>query len=240
MLSKSHLKLIQNLRSKKQRIKNGLFIAEGEKIIQEVLASNVKVKTIFSTDSHLFENNQLYPDQLVEIDELTLKEISSLISPSKALGIFEIPKIEFDTSNIELCLDEIQDPGNLGTIIRIADWYGITQIHCKKGTVDLYNPKVIQASMGSFMRVQVNYLDDLADFLSNQNKPIFGAFMDGENLHELSIPKEALIVIGNEGNGISSEVEQHCSHKITIPRFGEAESLNAGIATAIILDNFIR
>jgi TrmH family RNA methyltransferase len=240
MLSKSHLKLIQNLRSKKQRIKNGLFIAEGEKIIQEVLASNVKVKTIFSTDGHLFENNQLYPDQLVEIDELTLKEISSLISPSKALGIFEIPKIEFDTSIIELCLDEIQDPGNLGTIIRIADWYGITKIHCKKGTVDLYNPKVIQASMGSFMRVQVNYLDDLADFLSNQNKPIFGAFMDGENLHELSIPKEALIVIGNEGNGISSEVEQHCSHKITIPRFGEAESLNAGIATAIILDNFIR
>jgi TrmH family RNA methyltransferase len=240
MLSKSHLKLIQNLRSKKQRIKNGLFIAEGEKIIQEVLASNVKVKTIFSTDGHLFENNQLYPDQLVEIDELTLKEISSLISPSKALGIFEIPKIQFDTSIIELCLDEIQDPGNLGTIIRIADWYGITKIHCKKGTVDLYNPKVIQASMGSFMRVQVNYLDDLADFLSNQNKPIFGAFMDGENLHELSIPKEALIVIGNEGNGISSEVEQHCSHKITIPRFGEAESLNAGIATAIILDNFIR
>jgi TrmH family RNA methyltransferase len=240
MLSKSHLKLIQNLRSKKQRIKNGLFIAEGEKIIQEVLASNVKVKTIFSTDGHLFENNQLYPDQLVEIDELTLKEISSLISPSKALGIFEIPKIQFDTSIIELCLDEIQDPGNLGTIIRIADWYGITKIHCKKGTVDLYNPKVIQASMGSFMRVQVNYLDDLADFLSNQNKPIFGAFMDGENLHELSIPKEALIVIGNEGIGISSEVEQHCSHKITIPRFGEAESLNAGIATAIILDNFIR
>jgi TrmH family RNA methyltransferase len=240
MLSKSHLKLIQNLRSKKQRIKNGLFIAEGEKIIQEVLASNVKVKTIFSTDGHLFENNQLYPDQLVEIDELTLKEISSLISPSKALGIFEIPKIQFDTSIIELCLDEIQDPGNLGTIIRIADWYGITKIHCKKGTVDLYNPKVIQASMGSFMRVQVNYVDDLADFLSSQNKPIFGTFMDGENLHELSIPKEALIVIGNEGIGISSEVEQHCSHKITIPRFGEAESLNAGIATAIILDNFIR
>jgi TrmH family RNA methyltransferase len=240
MLSKGHLKLIQNLRSKKQRVKHGLFIAEGDKIIKEILDADVKVKTIFSTDVKAFENYSLYNDQLVEIDTNELQEISSLNTPSKSIGIFEISNFQFPVSNFQLFLDEIQDPGNLGTIIRIADWYGIKQIHCKKGTVDLYNPKVLQASMGSFMRVQINYLDDLDLFFMINELPVFGTFMDGINLHTMKKPEKGLIVIGNEGNGISPEVEQHCSNKVTIPKFGDAESLNAGIASAIVLDNFLR
>lgn len=240
MLSKGHLKLIQNLKSKKQRAKHGLFIAEGDKIIHEILKANLKVKTIFSTNIKAFKNYNLFKDQLIETSPALFNEISSLSSPSTSLGIFQMQSFQFPASNYQLFLDQIQDPGNLGTIIRIADWYGIRQIHCKTGTVDLYNPKVLQASMGSFMRVQLNYIEDTALFFENNALPVLGTFMAGENIHKIQKPSKALIVIGNEGNGISSDIKEYCSQEITIPKFGEAESLNAAIATAIVLDNLIK
>lgn len=240
MLSNSHIKIIQALKTKKQRQKKGLFIAEGEKIISEILASNIKVRTIFTTDTTLFEKYNLYPDQLIDVSDREMKELTSLNTPSNSLGIFQIPDIKFESSGLELFLDEIQDPGNLGTIIRIADWYGIHQIHCKKGTVDLYNPKVLQSSMGSFMRVQINTIEDCAQFFEKNTLPVYGTFINGEDLHKSETPEKAMIVIGNEGKGISDEITSYCKFRITIPKFGEAESLNAGVATAIILDNFKR
>lgn len=241
MLSKGHIKLVAALSTKKQRQKQGLFVVEGTKIILESIKAGIKVKTIFATNTQVFENCNLYSDQLLKIEPEDLRIISSLQAPSESLAVLHQPNLKKqEDSKICLFLDQIQDPGNLGTIIRIADWYGINKIYCQKGTVDLFNCKTLQATMGSYLRVQLEYLSDVASFFRNNSKQVFGTFLKGENIYTTDLNTEAIIVIGNEGNGISEEIAPFIQKKITIPKIGGAESLNAGVATAITLDNFFR
>ena len=237
MLSKNQLKLITSLHQKKYRIRHGLFVVEGIKVITEFLNSSFKVVDLYCTE--VIDDFKMYDYR--QISEIELKKISSLKTPNKVLGIFEIPS----TTNIKsegliLALDGIKDPGNLGTIIRLCDWFGIEQIVCSKETVDCYNSKVVQSTMGSLTRVSLAYTD-LISFLEVTNVPVYGALLEGENIYKSALKNDAILVIGNESNGISEEVCKLISHQITIPRFGklqQAESLNAATATAIILSEF--
>ena len=239
-LSKNTLKLITSLSQKKYRSKHGLFIAEGVKVVNELLNSSFTVKELYTTDTTLFINEN-FP--ITEISDIELKKISNLKNPNKVLGLFEIPtSVNNSTNNFTLALDDINDPGNLGTIIRLCDWFGITELVCSKNTVDCYNPKVVQSTMGSLTRVNIRYTD-LAEYLSNSTLPIFTADMDGENVYKTQLPENAVLVMGNEANGISDVVESIVKNKLSIPRFGklqETESLNVATATAILLSEFKR
>lgn len=237
MLTNSDSKLINSFANKKFRQKYNKFVVEGVKMINEVLNSSYKVDKIF-TVRNIYQE---HPVESVLINERELKKISQLVQPNTALAVCEIPEEkEIKSEGLILALDDIRDPGNLGTIVRLADWFGIEQILCSKETVDLYNPKVIQATMGSFTRVQVNYVD-LKEIFAQYQKPILGAFMEGENIYRSEFPKEALLVMGNESNGISETLMPFISNKITIPRFGklqQTESLNVAMATAILLGEY--
>ncbi len=237
MLSKNQLKLITSLHQKKYRIRHGLFVVEGIKVISEFLNSSFKVVNLYCTED--IDDFKMYDYQ--QISEIELKKISSLKTPNKVLGIFEIPSItSIINEGLVLALDGIKDPGNLGTIIRLCDWFGIQQIVCSKETVDCYNSKVVQSTMGSLTRVSLVYAD-LLSFLEGTNVPVYGALLEGENIYKSALKNDAILVIGNESNGISEEVSKLVSHQITIPRFGklqQAESLNAATATAIILSEF--
>ncbi len=239
-LSKNHIKYITSLAQKKYRQKHKLFKAEGVKIVEELLGSTFDVHQIFCTNDFSLD---LSSDKIIRISESELKKISTLKTPNKVLGIFKIPeKTEPETKGLILALDEINDPGNLGTIIRLCDWFGISQLICSENTVDSYNPKVVQASMGSLKRVQIHYLD-LITYLKTTNLPCFIADMDGENVYTSSLPKEAILVMGNEANGISDELRKLIDNSVSIPRFGasqETESLNVATATAILLSEFRR
>lgn len=234
MLTNNETKLINSLVKKKFRQKYNKFIVEGIKNIQEVFNSEIKVSKVYTTDD-IFTRNKA---EISLITETELKKISQLVQPNTALAICEIPPPKpLQTSGFMIGLDDIRDPGNLGTIIRMADWFGIEQIICSTETVDLYNPKVIQSTMGSFSRVQIHY-GDLSEFLSNYPHPVLGTFMEGENIYTTSFPKDGLMLMGNEANGISVESMKYISHKISIPRFGNlqlTESLNVAMATGIIL-----
>ncbi len=239
MISKNRIRFINSLTQKKQRIENNRFIIEGEKMVNEAiqwipeLIESVYVTSEFeyTSSNHSFE--------IEEINEKELKEISSLTTPNKALAICKIPENKNIDSPLILCLDGVQDPGNMGTILRLADWFGIKDVVCSKNTVDCYNPKVLQATMGAIFRVNVHYVD-LSNFLSETELPIYGALLDGENIFENHYECKGIIVLGNEGNGISDEIKKHVQQAITIPRFGEAESLNVATAGAIILGAFYR
>ncbi|CAL2102118.1 RNA methyltransferase [Tenacibaculum sp. 190130A14a] len=237
-LSKNTLKLITSLSQKKYRQKHNLFIAEGIKVVNEFLKASFQVKYLFTTDVSLFEG-----EESIEISEQELKKISKLKSPNKVVGVFEIPKEkEINLENFTLVLDDINDPGNLGTIIRLCDWFGITQLVCSQNTVDCFNFKVVQATMGSLTRVKIIYTDILT-FLSETSLPTYTADMEGENVYHTSLPENAVLVMGNEANGISKEVNEIIQKKITIPRFGiikQTESLNVATATAILLSEFKR
>ncbi len=237
MLSKNQLKLITSLHQKKYRIRHGLFIAEGIKVVRELLNSSIKSVDLYTTE--VIEEFESYKPQL--ISELELKKISTLKTPNKILGVFEIPSMtQVKVEGLLLVLDNIKDPGNLGTIIRLCDWFGVEQIVCSKETVDCYNSKVVQSTMGSLTRVSLVYAD-LLSFLDGTNVPVYGALLEGENIYKSALKNDAILVIGNESNGISEEVSKLVSHQITIPRFGklqQAESLNAATATAIILSEF--
>lgn len=238
-LSKNQLKLITSLSQKKYRTKHQLFIAEGIKVVEELLNSSLTLHHLFYTDD--FNASSIANKTLISNNEL--KKISNLKSPNKVFALFEIPvENQIVANNLIVALDDINDPGNLGTIIRLCDWFGVTQIACSKNTVDAYNQKVVQSSMGSLTRVNIVYTD-LPLFLSNTSLPIFIADMDGENIHETTLPKEGVLVMGNEANGISEEIVAIKNTKITIPRFGETqetESLNVATATAILLNEFRR
>ena len=237
MVSKNQIKLINSLQQKKYRNEYQLFIAEGIKVIQELFQSQYIAEHFYTTNPDLSISAAPIPEIIAESD---LKKISCLKTPNDCLAVFRIPKTKpINLTGLVVCLDDVRDPGNLGTIIRIADWYGIQKIICSEGTVDLYNPKVISSTMGSFTRVSLFYTD-LVKYLKGQQKPIYGAFLDSENVHTLKFAPSGYIIIGNEANGISEAVEEVVTHKITIPRFGGAESLNAGIATAVICDNLRR
>ena len=241
-LSKNHIKLITSLQQKKYRQKHQLFVAEGIKVVKEFLNSSFELDRIFVTDIDFFEG-AISEDKIIQISEVELKKISQLKSPNKVLALFQIPEQEkLNDSGLTVVLDEINDPGNLGTIIRLCDWFGVSQLVCSKNTVDCYNQKVVQASMGSLTRISISYLDVL-EFIENTNLPVFTADMDGENVYKTQLPKEAILIMGNEANGVSSEIMQLVKNKIAIPRFGnlqETESLNVATATAILLSEFRR
>ena len=240
MVSKNQIKLITSLQQKKFRQLHKLFIAEGVKVIQELLDSNFELEHLFVTES-IFE--KINKDSKSLISDAELKKISCLATPNNCLALFVIPADELPTANgLIVALDAVRDPGNLGTIIRLCDWFGVAQLWCNEQTVDLYNPKVVQATMGSLARVKVYYLD-LEKQIQNTNLPVFGTFMDGENIYQKQLPNEGILILGNEANGISSPIEKLVSERLAIPRFGnlqKTESLNVATATAIFLSEFKR
>jgi RNA methyltransferase, TrmH family len=240
MISKNQIKLISGLHQKKQRFANQLFFAEGVKVIQELLQSNFKLEHLYTTQND-FEKVEF--TKRTSITEQELKKISALSTPNSCLAVFKIPdENPIIDSGLILALDDIRDPGNLGTILRLCDWFGIQQIICSKETVDIYNPKVVQATMGSVARVNVNYAD-LKAFIAKTKLPVFGTFMNGENIYQSALPQNGIIIMGNEANGISADIEEMVTSRLTIPRFGElqkTESLNVATATAIVLSEFKR
>lgn len=240
MISKNQIKLITGLHQKKQRFANQLFFAEGIKVIQELLQSNFELEYLFTTQND-FET--VGTSKRIPVTEQELKKISALSTPNTCLAVFKIPAGNtIIDSGLILALDDIRDPGNLGTILRLCDWFGIQQIICSKETVDIYNPKVVQATMGSIARVNVNYVD-LKSFITNAKLPVFGTFMNGENIYQSVLPQNGIIIMGNEANGISAEIEKTVTSRLTIPRFGKlqkTESLNVATATAIVLSEFKR
>lgn len=240
MISKSQIKLITSLVQKKYRRQHLLFFAEGVKVIEELLDSHFELEHIFQTKP-LF--NKIEATKKTLISEAELKKISALATPNDSLAVFKIKnEKEIEKTGLILALDSIRDPGNLGTIIRLCDWFGITQLLCSEETVDVYNPKVVQASMGSISRVSVCYVD-LAKHINQTHLPVYGTFMDGENIYKKQLAPEGIIILGNEANGISKAVEDLITQKIAIPRFGnlqQTESLNVATATAIVLSEFRR
>jgi len=236
-LSKNHLKLITSLRQKKYRQKHKMFVVEGVKVVQEFLDSAFECHMLFSTDEN-FETDVYFT--LISQDELA--KASHLVTPNKVLGVFKIPESSNLKSGLVLALDDINDPGNLGTIIRLCDWFGIDQLICSAQTVDCYNSKVVQASMGSLTRVPIHYCD-LATYLENSDSQILIADMNGQNVYKSNLPSKGILVMGNEANGISEEIKTLADHVLSIPRFGaiqKTESLNVATATAILLSEFRR
>ena len=235
MLSKNQQKIIQKLQQKKYRNELGLFVVEGKKGILEFVQAGFKVEAIFATSLFSEQLNKL-PLTLISKEELS--KISTLKNPDEGVAIFHQPKHKgILQEGIILALDNIQDPGNLGTLIRLCDWFGIETLLCSEQTVDCYNPKVVQASMGSLSRVEVHYLP-LEGFLATCALPIYVATLEGENLYTATFPEDCVIVLGNEANGVSPEVVALADGAITIPRFGrrqQAESLNVAMAGAIIM-----
>lgn len=243
MLSKNQIKLITRLKQKKYRLQDGLFVVEGVKTIKELLQSNLELYALYTTKTfNIGANPDDYRDEIV-ISETELKKISFLKTPNTALAVFKIPEVKpIDKTQLIVALDAIRDPGNLGTIIRLCDWFGIKDLICSKETVDCFNPKVIQATMGSITRVNVSYID-LVDFLNDPKLVSFGAFMDGDTIYKTKLPNKGVLVMGNEANGVSKEVEALIKQKVAIPRFGHiqaTESLNVATATAILLNEFRR
>lgn len=240
MLSKNQIKLITSLQQKKFRQINKLFLAEGVKVIQELLQSNFELEHLYVTEP-LFETIKI--SQKTSISEADLKKISSLSTPNNCLALFKIPDQKpTTTKGLIVALDDVRDPGNLGTIIRLCDWFGVEQIICSEQTVDVYNPKVVQATMGSISRVSLSYLD-IENYIKATSVPVFGTFMDGKNVYQETLPQEGILILGNEANGISAKLEQLVSNRLAIPRFGtlqQTESLNVATATAIFLSEFKR
>lgn len=238
MLSKSQIKLITSLKQKKYRQQHGFFVVEGVKTIKELLQSNLELHKLYTIESFNIDAK----GEII-ISDSDLKRISFLTTPNKALAVFKIPEPKpIDNSGLIVALDAIRDPGNLGTIIRLCDWFGVKELVCSSETVDCFNPKVIQATMGSITRVNISYTD-LLSFIEESNMPVFGAFMEGENVYNKALPKKGILVMGNEANGVSEEIEAIVTEKISIPQFGaiqETESLNVATATAILLSEFRR
>ncbi|WP_419867805.1 TrmH family RNA methyltransferase [Chryseobacterium sp. CT-SW4] len=235
MLTAHTIKVLQSLDKKKFRQKYNLFLVEGNKIICELSNSNFKIKELFSIDP---QKLNFLNAPSTHITENELKRLSFLKNPKDSVAVcFLQEEIQLEDQNIQLVLDGIQDPGNLGTIIRLADWFGIEQIICSEDTVDFYNPKVIQASMGSFTRVNMVYCD-LVDYLSKTQNINIGTDMEGESIYTFEKPEKINLILGNEGNGMREETEKLLHQKISIPRFGKSqstESLNVSMAAGIIL-----
>ena len=240
MVSKNQIKTITGLQQKKYRKEHKLFFAEGVKVVQELLNSNFSLHHLYTTEA-IFKG--VPHDKITIVTQDELKKISALTTPQACLALFTIPDEKLVTdSGLIVALDDVRDPGNLGTIIRLCDWFGISNLVCSDKCVDAYNPKVVQATMGSLARVNVVYTN-LEKYLSATSLPVFGTFMDGVNVYKETLLQNGIIVMGNEANGISPEVEALTSHRIAIPRFGnlqQTESLNVATAASIILSEFRR
>jgi TrmH family RNA methyltransferase len=245
MLSKVKAKYIKSLQVKKYRKQEQSFVVEGEKGVTELLASDFKTTLVCATKDFLARQGKIIPHEGVEVIEVTRADLESIGSVETNESVLAVAQMRSNSrpviasTDYALVLDDIRDPGNLGTIVRTADWYGIKHVIASEETADLYNPKVIRSTMGSFCRVSVFYTA-LNEFLNDAKVPVYGAFMDGEDVHRLTFAPGGMIVIGNESNGISEEVGRYITKRITIPRFGNAESLNASIAAAVVLDNLRR
>ena len=244
MLTKAREKQIRSLQQKKFRSELGLFLVEGAKGVLEACASDLDIEEIFCTESFFTLNEDKLTkkcSKIVFVKESLLSKLGTFSSNNAAIAVIYIPKNEelVADNDFVILLDEIKDPGNLGTIIRTADWYGITKIICSNDSVDVFNPKVINATMGSFGRVKLFYTD-FDEYLSKTQLPVFGAYLGGESIYSINYPSEGYLLMGNESKGINSNLEKYVSNKITIPRKGTAESLNVAIATSIICDNIMR
>ena len=237
MISKGQIKLITSLQQKKYRNKEGLFIAEGAKVIDELLKQGLELHTHFHVNAQPDDANRQ------EISQALLQKISCLKTANTSLATFKIPTpAPLLNSGLTLVVDTLRDPGNLGTIIRLCDWFGVTQLVCSKDTVDCYNPKVVQATMGSIARVSIHYLD-INHYLQQSKLPIYTAMMDGQNVYNATLTSDAILIMGNEANGVSQQIKALSTHQIAIPQFGElhaTESLNVATATAILLSEFAR
>jgi len=246
MLSKAVVKYIKSLQVKKYRNQHQAFVVEGAKSVLELMQADYQLEHLFVTDTfysqhkHLLDNGFLF--DIVKEEELV--RAGSYTTNNAALAVANmrrLPPLTVSPQELVLALDDIRDPGNLGTIIRIADWYGINKVICSEACADLYNPKVISATMGSFTRVKVYFLN-LDDWLQQLGDgfSIYGASLDGHNIHIMQLRPQGIVVMGNEANGIRPEVAQHVNQLLKIPAFGQAESLNVATATAVIIDNFRR
>lgn len=250
MISKNKIKYIRSLELKKNRNKEGLFVAEGHKVVDDLLALRPAM-LIVATQEWLQGKHLNERTEVIEVTEEELKKVSFLQHPQQVLAVFEqdsqnaFEATEVDVTELNLALDGVQDPGNLGTIIRIADWFGITHIYCSQETADVYNPKVVQATMGSIARVSVRY-GDLQALIDNlpEGTPVYGTLLDGENIYQQELENRGIIIMGNEGKGISPALAKKVNKRLLIPNFPEgratADSLNVAIATAITCSEFRR
>jgi RNA methyltransferase, TrmH family len=245
MISRKQLKFIQSLQLKKYRKQAQSFIVEGEKSVLELIQSNIKTKTIIATKRFLDYHLPLIQGkdiEWIETSEDILNKTGTFLQNQTVLAVAEIPdwpSLDLTTVPYLPVYDFLQDPGNLGTILRICDWFGIGSIILSGDSVDVYNPKVVQASMGSFTRVKV-YYQDLRNLLISSGHALIGTTLDGEDVHEFNWPDRGMIVFGNESRGISGELFELLDHRISVPKFGTAESLNVGVATGIVFDNLMR
>ncbi|MCZ4293087.1 RNA methyltransferase [Vibrio sinaloensis] len=241
MISKNQLKLLRALGQKKQRKAHGLFLVQGEKNVLELVNSTLLVKHVFATSEFLAQHSQeLGGFECIEASLDDLTKASTLVSNNAAIAVVEIPSVEVPKAQgLMIALDGVSDPGNLGTIIRVADWYGIKHIIASTDCADPYNPKTISATMGSFGRVTVSQLD-LPEYLEQAKLPVYGAFLEGESVHKTEFAAQGILLMGSESHGIREQAAKYVTDKITIPAFGGAESLNVAMATGIILDNLRR
>jgi RNA methyltransferase, TrmH family len=250
MLSNNRISFVKSLQQKKYRTEEGLFVAEGDKLVREYLQSSFEVESVYASTDWLQRNGTLIrqPTQSAGVTERDLNRMSSLVTAPEVLAVVKVPQYTIETTELQnglvLVLDGIRDPGNLGTIIRTADWFGVQYIIASDDTAEHWNPKVVQASMGSLTRVQI-VNRDIGEFFTTMNsKSVFGTFMEGENVYTAELPKSAFIVIGNEAGGIRGTTEKFITRKISVPTFSvaskKAESLNAAIATALVLAEFRR
>ena len=254
MLSKPKSLLIRSLEHKKYRVQHGLFVVEGDKTVREILDSSLTAKYVLAKATWI----KRLPDflrakahEIIEINDKELSQISFMKTPNQAMAVVQIPDNQFDldeiTGGLSLYLDEVQDPGNLGTIIRIADWFGIGHVLCGKGCADPFNPKTVQSTMGAIIRVKTHQVDESFFRLLKTHRPdfpVFGAFLNGENLYNAPLTSKAVIVMGNESKGISDAVTQYVTRRLLIPSYppGEptSESLNVATAAAIVCSEFRR
>lgn len=247
MISKNKIKFIRSLEQKKFRKENGVFLAEGNKLVSD-LSDFFKCKILVATQQWLDSNRNIIADEKIYVEKDELSRVSLLKTPQDVLAVFEIPSytLSMDCPRNELCLalDDVQDPGNLGTIIRIADWFGIKNIYCSHGTADAFSPKTVQATMGALARVKLHYCN-IKELISSLNDvPVFGTFLDGDSIYNNTLSSDGLIVMGNEGNGISKEVAELINRRILIPNYPQGnettDSLNVAVATAIVCSEFRR
>ena len=248
MLSKNQIKFIQSLARKKGRLESGCFLAEGNKLVEDTLHA-FQCRMLVATPEWWAQHSTVQAHTKVEVTHDELARVSQLTTPQEVLAVYVIPQQSLDVEHLHgklsLVLDTVQDPGNLGTIIRIADWMGIRHIICSPETADVYNPKVVQATMGALARVTLHYTP-LVPFMEqlNNSMPVYGTFLDGENIYQKTLSANGLIVMGNEGNGISPSLEPYISHRLYIPNFPQgavtSESLNVAVATAITCAEFRR
>lgn len=237
MPSKSQIKLITSLQQKKYREKYRLFVAEGPKVISELIKEQLELHSFFSV-----QETESSKENHFLVSQKELQKLSSLKTANTSLAVFKIPsEIHIKNQGLTIVLDAVRDPGNLGTIIRLCDWFGVTQLICSKDTTDCYNPKVVQATMGSLARVSICYTD-IQKFITESSLPVYGAFMEGKNVYTQNLLQDAILVMGNEANGISEKIEKLITEKISIPQFGNqtTESLNVATATAILLSELKR